>query len=343
MGEFKIAVVGSGSLARAVCYSFAVGAVPATVTVLARSGERAAEVAYVAGVRARLARSAVTFEAREADSFDTAFGEIAPHVVLNCASHHSPWEQSSGWMDLVRRAGFAITLPLQAQPAMAIARAAAEARALLVNACFPDLVNPLLTALGLPVHCGVGNVAVLTASLRTALELAPERELRVLGHHVHLYPPRDPADDALVWLDGQLVPNVTELLARQRATPRPELNHITGYTAALLVQDLLTGAEVRTNLPGPLGLPGGYPVLLRDSTIALDLPGGLDKASAVAWNQRAALADGGRVDGDRVTFAPRAAEALEAHLPDLAAGFPVDEITTVLDRIVELRDRLRTS
>ena len=343
MGVCKVAVVGNGSLARAVCYAFAVGAVPATVTVLARSGERAAEVAYVAGVRARLAGSAVTFEARQADSFDTVFGDIAPDLVLNCASHHSPWERSSGWMDLVARAGFAVTLPLQAQPAMAVARAAAETGALLVNACFPDLVNPLLTALGLPVHCGVGNVAVLTASLRTALDLAPERELRVLGHHVHLYPPRDPADDALAWLDGDLVPNVTDLLARQRATPRPELNHITGYTAALLVQDLLTGAEVRTNVPGPLGLPGGYPVLLRDGTIALDLPAGLDTASAVAWNQRAALADGGSVDGDRVTFAPHTAEALEPHLPDLAAGFQVGEITAVLDRIVELRNRLRTS
>lgn len=33
---------------------------------------------------------------------------------------------------------------------------------------------------------------------------------------------------------------------------------------------------------------------------------------------------------------------LRSHLPDLAAGFPAGEITAALDRIVELRDRLRT-
>jgi hypothetical protein len=301
-------------------------------------------------VRARLAEAPVTVDARQVDlgSLDDVrrgLAETAPAVVLNCVSHHSPWERPSEWMNLVRRAGFAVTLPLQAQPAMTVARAAAELdpAPAVVNACFPDLVNPLLAALGLPIHCGAGNVAVLAASMRAALDLEPGRDLRMLAHHVHFHPPADPDDEALAWLDGKPVDDVTRLLARQRATPRPELNHITGYTTALLLQHLLTGAEVRTNLPGPLGLPGGYPVLLRDGTLVLDLPDELDEATAVAWNQRAALADGARIDRDRLTFAPRAAHALEPHLPDLAAGFPVREVSSVLDQIVELRDRLRTS
>ncbi|MGH3760566.1 hypothetical protein [Actinophytocola sp.] len=304
----------------------------------------------MAGTRARLADTSVTVDARQieltsVDDVRRGLAELAPAVVLNCVSHHSPWERPSEWMKLVRRAGFAITLPLQAQPAMTVARAAAELdpAPLVVNACFPDLVNPLLAALGLPVLCGAGNVAVLAASVRAALDLEPLRDLRMLAHHVHLHAPAGPDDEARVWLDGKAVDDVTALLARQRATPRSELNHVTGYTTALLVQHLLTGGDLRANLPGPLGLPGGYPVLLRDGALELDLPDGLDEGAAVAWNQRAALADGGRIDGDRVEFAPRAAQALEPHLPDLAAGFPVAEVTSVLDRIVELRDRLRTS
>lgn len=350
MGETKIAVVGSGSLARALCYALALGDVPVAATVLARSAQPAAELAYVAGVRARIAGAPVTVEARRVDlaSFPDVrreLAELAPAVVVNCASHHSPWERPSPWMDLVRHAGFAVTLPLQTQPVATVARAAAELDSppLVVNACFPDLVNPLLAALGLPVLCGAGNVAVIAASLRAALDLEPERDLRVLAHHAQLRAHGDGAGEPLAWLDGRPLDGVAALLAPQRAVAGSELNHVTGHTATLLVQTLLTGAEARAHVPGPLGLPGGYPVLLRDGTVTLDLPDGLDEQAAVAWNQRAALGDGAWLEGDRVTFAPRAAEALAPHLPDLAAGFPVGEVHSVLDRIVGLRNRLRTS
>ncbi|MFF0250599.1 Tn3 family transposase [Streptosporangium sandarakinum] len=80
------------------------------------------------------------------------------------------------------------------------ARFALDSPPLFLNACFPGAVNPLLKTLGLPVFCGVGNVALLAASLRESLRPARGGRLRVLGHHRHLHTPADRSGKAA--LDG---------------------------------------------------------------------------------------------------------------------------------------------
>lgn len=350
----RLVVVGSGSLARAVCWSLAaVTPAPVAVTVLARSVPAAEELAYVAGARAALAGRPLTVTADPAGDLSpaglaAALGRLAPTAVLVCASHHSPWERTtrpSGWTELVARGGFGLTLPLQVTLAADVARAVAAAApdALLLNACFPDAVNPVLAALGLPVHCGVGNAAIVAASLQAALGLPDQAELAVLAHHVHLHEPAEEADEALAWYAGAPVEKVGGLLAAQRSTDPREVNQVTGMATALLLGDLLAGAEVRTNLPGPLGLPGGYPVLLRGRDLDLRLPAGLDRAAAVARNQRMADLDGVRVDGGRVLPAPAAADALDPYLPDVASGFSVREIPAVAEALLDLRSRLRAA
>ena len=351
----RLVVVGSGSLARAVCSSLALVAThPVAVTVLARSGSAAAEVAYVAGTRAALAGRPVTVTAAAADLTAPAeladvLGRLAPAAVLVCASYQSPWERvdrPSAWTDLISRAGLGATLPLQAGLAAEVTRAAAGLDALVLNACLPDAVNPLLAALGVPVHCGVGNAGIVAASLQAALGRPDQRDLAVLAHHVHLHEPADPADEALAWLDGQPVEKVGTLLAAQRATDRRAVNEVTGLTAALLLTGLLGGTEVLTSLPGPLGLPGGYPVRLRGAELALRLPAGTDRAAAVAWNQRMADRDGVRVESDRVVLAPAAAEALAPYLSDHldgAGGFAARDTPAVAAALLTLRTRLRAT
>ncbi|WBB78056.1 potassium transporter TrkA [Micromonospora sp. WMMD882] len=364
----RVVVVGSGSLARAVCNSTAVVADrPVTVTVVGRDASRAAEVAYVAGARAALSGTPARFRsAAVAFGDDTAQGDRpdrsdrrapggdlaalladeTPDAVLHCASVQSPWESvtaPSGWTRLLAGAGFGVTAPLHAllasRVAGAVRRSGVPARVL--NACFPDAVNPILAALGLPVDAGVGNVALLTASLRAALRLGPDDRLRVLAHHVHLYPPDGPEREALAWTDDGPVADVTGGLSGQRSCRRAELNAVTGHTAALLLRDWRPGAVVRTNLPGPNGLPGGYPVRVTDDGIALDLPPGWDRARAVDWNVRAGAREGVRVDGDRVRFTGSAVEALRGYVPDLAEGFAVTELESVAARLLDLRDGLR--
>lgn len=349
-----LAIVGSGSLARAVCYSLAVvTARPLEVTAVARSAAKAEEIAFVAGTRASLSGRPVSFHPLAADlhSHDElagVFARVRPAGVLLCASTQSPWEAAvapSAWTDLLARAGFGLALPLHAQLALVTGRAVAAAcpRAWFVNACFPDAVNPLLAASGVPVLCGVGNVALLAASLQAAMGLPDQRRLQVLAHHVHLHAPAHSDDEALAWCDGEPVEGVAKLLAAQREAARPELNQVTGHTAALLLRDLLDGREAATSLPGPLGLPGGYPVRLDGGRVALRLPPGLGEEAAVAFNQRAALRDGVVVDGRRVEFAPGVQRELGSLAPEVPGSFPVAEVAAVAGQIEGLRSRLRTS
>ncbi|GGS45905.1 hypothetical protein GCM10010156_00690 [Planobispora rosea] len=340
-----LAVIGTGGLARAVCYALAVTGPPARITVIGRDPARTAELCHVGMVRAALAGSGVTFHPMTGPLTE-ALAAAAPAGVLLAASSQSPWESlssPSAWTSLLRRGGFGLTLPFQAEAAIRAGTALASAApgSWFVNACFPDAVNPVLAAYGVPALCGIGNVGLLAASLQTALGLADQRELQVLAHHAHLHAPPSAGDEARVWHRGRALAGVGTLLAAQRAASRTELNHVTGLAAARVLGCLLTGGDLDTSLPGPLGLPGGYPVRLAAGRLSLRLPPGLDRAEAVAFNQRSAVQDGVVVEGARVTFGPAAREELTRVAPDLADGFPVADLDPAVHAFTRLRDRLR--
>jgi hypothetical protein len=350
-----IAVVGSGAFARSVCYSLAVLApplgngrsgVPISVTVLARDGAAASEIARTCRIRTAISGAEITFAAEPLRDEVEVLARLRPNVLVCCASAQSPYERiaaPSAWTSLLARAGFGVALPLQATVVVRLARAVARVspETLVVNGAFPDAVNPLLAALDLPVTCGIGNVSTLAACLQAALGLPDQRSLAVLGHHVQLSAPANVDDEVLVWHDGVRLAGVTDLLAADRALPRPEVNALGGHAAARLLVDLVGGGESRTSVPGPLGLPGGYPVRLTRGTVALDLPPGLSRSDAIAWNLRVGRRDGVQVLDGRVSYPPAAAAVLVPHLPDVATGWPAAALDEVSDQLTALRRRLR--
>lgn len=347
-------VVGTGSLARSVVGSLAVlppvtEAGPLRLIVAGRDPARVAQTHYLAATRAAVAGRSMTLDTAVVDADDDQLADLLaatrPDGVLVCASAQSPWESRtapSAWTSLLL-AGFGLALPLQATLAYRIGRVlpAAAPGAWLVNACYPDAVNPLLTELGIPVLCGIGNVATLAASVQAGLDPAARPGLRMVAHHTHLHRPADAADEALAFLGEEPITDLTDRLAGMRATPRTELNAVTGLAGADVLRGLLAGTEVRASLPGPLGLPGGYPVILRAGSVHLDLPAALSQADAVAHNQHWAWLDGVRVADGRVAFAPPLRTALARHLPALADGFVASDLTAVTAELSALADHLR--
>ncbi|WP_345573203.1 hypothetical protein [Nonomuraea rosea] len=315
----------------------------------------------------------MTFSANEADlpSDDAIAGEVAaagPDVVMQCASHQSPWESAtapSAWTRWCASAGFGVTLALQARLAWRVSARLKDSgyAGTLLNACYPDAVNPLLSLLGSAAFAGLGNVGTLAAGLsRATLGTVPllgpradaaagraaprpdEARVRMLAHHVHLHRPAHPADEAMAWLGQARLDDVGALLRPLRTIDRSRLNDIAGHAAARLAGALLDGGSLRTHCSGPLGLPGGYPVVLDGGELRLDLPPDLTRDQAVAWNQRMAADDGVVVRPDgRIVHPPRTARALHPYLPHLAAGFDADDTASVADELLALRHRLRTS
>ncbi|HEV7652803.1 MAG TPA: hypothetical protein VGP26_32000 [Actinophytocola sp.] len=356
MSGASLVVLGSGSLAHATCDALAtVSPEPVDVTVVGRSHAKAAAVCYLAGTRAALGGTGVTFRPVAAvigAPLADVLAGTRPTGVFVCASRQSPWERTtapSAWTNLLARAGFGLALPLHADLAAEAGRlvAAHSPGSWLVNACFPDAVNPVLAALGLPVLCGVGNVGTLAASLQAALGLPDQSRLRLLAHHTHLHAPHDPADEARAWLDGTPLPDVTGLLAAQRATDRAQLNRVTGHTAALVLAALLTGATLDTHVPGPNGLPGGYPVRLAGARVSPRLPGAMGEAEAVAFNTWAGRHDGVRVEGGKVHLEPAVVAALPPAAPRLGSfdgfgSFDAAELPAVCRDLLALRAELRT-
>lgn len=102
----------------------------------------------------------------------------------------------------------------------------------------------------------------------------------------------------MAWLDDAAVAEIGKLLAQQRRADRRQLNHITGFAAGQFLAALLAGEEFATHAPGPRGLPGGYPVRVKGRDITLDLPSGLDEATATAFNKRAGAREGVDFEGD---------------------------------------------
>jgi hypothetical protein len=95
-------------------------------------------------------------------------------------------------------------------------------------------------------------------------------------------------------------------------------------------------------VPGPLGLPGGYPVRLGRGSVTLDLPPALDRTRAVTLNQDWSRRDGVWLDGSRVVYGQRVVAALAGHAPDLAAGFPAAALDDACTALSALRASLRT-
>ncbi|WUI04132.1 hypothetical protein OHR68_20815 [Spirillospora sp. NBC_00431] len=351
----RIAVVGTGALARAVCDTLALsGSGDLRVRVVGRDGDRAAAVAFVARTLAHGGgpgrpefTSASVARLDQVGPVSDLLDELDHDLVVCCASLSSTWEAEtnpSAWTELISGTGFGIALPLHAIVPLTLAEAlrATGSAASLLNACYPDAVNPILAARGLGVLGGLGNAATIALAVQTGLGLADQERIHVLAHHRHLYEPSGPDAEARVWLDDRPVPDVGALLRPLRTAGRQNRYAMIGVGAARLVAAMGGDVPVRLHVPGPLGLVGGYPVVVKGRTLEPSLPDGVTMDEARAVNDRAAAEDGVVVGPDgRVRLSPRAARQVKPHLPEMASGFAAAEVHAIGARLLALRGRLR--
>jgi len=192
-----------------------------------------------------------------------------------------------------------------------------------VNAAFPDAVGPVLAKVGLAPTIGIGNVANIVPALVYAaaslLEVDPSRvEVRLVAQHYfsHYVPrfgtPGRSRYHLSVRVDGESLHTqvddaaiFAQLNGHLKRLGGIDGQVLTASSAARIIKGLVSEAPIRAHAPAPDGLPGGYPIRLSRSAIALDLADGMDCQEAIQINEACQQADGiEAIDADgTVTFA----------------------------------------
>ncbi len=282
----------------------------------------------------------------------TDVGEVAallertrPDVVLQSATLLSPWAmfgRDDALARALRGAGLGVALSMQLPVVTAVMRAAREVgfAGPVVNLSFPDVTNVILGRQGLAPTCGVGNVSIMQlrarAALRARLGAGAELPLlRLIGQHAQLFgvlratPPIDPSDRPRVYVGDAGERRDGLPYEPPPIEPGRVYNEVTVGAVVPTVLALLPGAApVRFSVPAPLGLPGGYPVVLGDGRVELDLPGDVTLGEAAAFNERLQPGDGvARVDPDGTAHVTDAAAAAVADVaPWLAEPLHPDAV-----------------
>jgi hypothetical protein len=352
-----ILIFGSGSFAERIAYDLAATATgPIALGLAGRNTPRLACIATAARARAhmfarpvRLATYAVDLNA--ADATGELLVKLEPAVVVQAASLQAGAVIAAGataWGRLVADGGLSATAVFQALLSARIGRAMRDLslEGQLINCCFPDVANGILAGMGLPVLCGIGNIAILAHAFAGILESdRPRPDLRMLCHYQNIGPWRRPPPERTgaaprVWLDGKEIDDVFARFQAIQLTAEPVID-ISGASGVTLMLAIALGKAWTGHVPGPAGLPGGYPVVLEGGKLDLDLPPGLSRRDAVAWNARHEAENGLFIAADgRAQFTGRLREKLSAESPALAAGFHVDDLEAVGQAFLQLRDRL---
>ncbi len=352
-----ITFFGTGEFAARALFDLAASATrPLTVQVVGRNAPRLAWLRTAANARAVLFGRPLRVVTEVCSDFDEAsvtrvLAASRPRVVFQAASLQTASvirATDNAWSQLVQQGGLSATAPFQAVLSLRIARVVQQVLpgTSFLNACFPDVANPLLAAAGAQVLCGVGNIGILSNAFAGSKNVTEGGRLRVLSHYQQLgvwrkLPAEREGPTPRVWLDGQEIADVFAAFTDVTLSPQVAFD-ISGATGVPLMIALALGQAWRGHVPGPLGLPGGYPVQIdAQGRISLDLPAGISADDAARWNNAFEERSGLTVSADgQARYHGRLRELIEAHDPQLAQGFHCANVENVAQRLAALRDRL---
>jgi NAD(P)-dependent dehydrogenase (short-subunit alcohol dehydrogenase family) len=274
----------------------------------------------------------VALDINKADAVAETVEREAPDLIFSAAALETWWladllpdEQAK----VLKKARFGAWLPVHLTLTLKLMRALCDAnyRGITLTAPFPDVVNCVLGKLGLAPTCGVGNLDEIVPKLRLlAAEQLGKRldaiDVVLVAHHA-LHPAafgepmaEIPPYHLRIYFEGQDVSEKVDahalLLAPYPLTHGPPSCSLTAASTVNLIRALLSDGETYLHAPAPHGLPGGYPVIVRDGDVEPASIEGLTLGEAIDINERSHRFDGvERIEDDgTVVFCAQDVEVL---------------------------------
>ena len=182
-----------------------------------------------------------------------------------------------------------------------------DVNAHVVNTSLSCLVNPALASVGLPPTIGIGNVELMQPAVKIMVsrllnESPTDIEVYLVAHHNWWVYPREAGYKKSpfimkVYLKGKDISNKFDLekLLYDAIKLYPEGIDFTTVSATSAIENMyaLLGDEIVTkHSPGPLGLPGGYPIKISKKGVEVYLPEGVTIEEAIAVNIASQKNDG---------------------------------------------------
>lgn len=192
-----------------------------------------------------------------------------------------------------------------------------------ISASYPDVLHPMLSKANLAPQIGIGNVANCVPALRSALAFVLKQPLEKIDVRLiaaHAWSSRaDNSGDTkgapyhlTVLVNGEdktaevNVNSALELLTTKFKRPGGMDRTLMTAASSITVLDAVANQrDVVVHAPGPNGLPGGYPVRIKDGkSFSIELPKGLSLADAIRINEECLRFDGIEAidDGGAVHF-----------------------------------------
>ena len=289
---------------------------------------------------------------------------IKPDIILNCSTMQS-WreiaklpKQAYNQLD---RAQYGPWLPmpltLNYQLMQAVKLTGLDIKVL--NAAFPDGVNPVLGKVGLAPIMGVGNITNIIPVLRKSIAFfleQPMQKIQVtfLAEHYLTYsiPRFGKSGDAPFYLratvDGKDasdrldIPQVFHLISTRfrREVGVEGAHRITTASVAKTLLAMVRDTGESMHIPGPSGLPGGYPVTVNAQGATIALPQDLTLSEAIRINSECQQWNGiEKIDADgTVHFTEREMAVMNEVLGYHCKTMKVEECA---ERAKELRLKYR--
>lgn len=284
----------------------------------------------------------------DVDQTAEVIAAVRPDIIFNATSVQTYWRISTLPKPLFQaldRPGVGPWLPMHLSTAYGLMTAVRRSglTPIVVNAAYPDAVNPALRTVGLAPAIGIGNVMNVVPALRAAaaimlgVPVEPVR-VRLVAHHYisnrlpgfgdtggapyHLRIYLEDADAT-----GKLdLAELFRLLPTELRRTRGNAGmYVTASSAFAVLTALTSPAPVALHAPGPMGLPGGYPVTVSEQGVELDLPESCSIDAAVAINEDGQVYDGVRriEPNGRVVLTDLAVETMDRMLGHYCPAFDV--------------------